>query len=144
MGMTLQGWGGGWHFLKCFTRHRTWTDHLEWYKQQKLAWTIKQRTWEISLGNGQGTLKTVGRELVKYRLVSLRVQEVRWDSSELCFCMWKKKWKSAVEGRLFTVRAVKRVQFASFRASFSAERSVVNAHVPSEDTTDESEDSFCK
>jgi len=39
-------------------------------------------------------------------------------------------------------RAVKRVQFASFRVSFSAERSVVNAHVPSDDATDESADSF--
>jgi hypothetical protein len=33
---------------------------------------------------------------------------------------------------------------SAFRVSFSAERSVVNAHVPSGDTTDESEDSFCE
>jgi hypothetical protein len=57
---------------------RTWTDCLD--KRPKL-WNTDMRfgTWNVGSLYRAGSLKTVSRELARYKLHLVGVQEVRWE-----------------------------------------------------------------
>jgi hypothetical protein len=108
-----------------------------------------------------GTWNTVLRELSKYKLELVGVQEVRWEGSgtepsgEYTFSteMGMRVMKSHELGTGYFVHkriisAVKRVQFVSDRTSYIILRGpwfhiiVLNVHVPTEDKTDDMKDSL--
>ena len=55
---------------------RAWTDPLVRPKQWKTD--MRFVTWNVSIICRSGSLATVARELVRYKLYLLSVQEVRW------------------------------------------------------------------
>ena len=107
-----------------------------------------------------GSLMAAARELARYKLDLVGVQEVRWDKEgkvregDYNFFLWKRKWKSSIGNRIFVqktiVSAVKRVEFVSDRMSYIVLRGcwcniiVLNVHLPSEEESDNSKESFCK
>jgi len=104
-----------------------------------------------------GSLKAAARELVRYKLDVVGVQEVRWDkvgtvrAGDYNFFYRKGNRNHQLgTGFLYTriVSAVKTVEFVSDRLSYIVLRDrwrniiVVNVHAPSEEKSDESKDSF--
>jgi hypothetical protein len=97
-----------------------------------------------------GSLAAATRELARYKLYSLSVQDVRWakggtvKSKGLYFCVWVLKGKSTFGNRIFCnhriVSAVKRVEFVSDRISFKVPRGcwcniiVLKPRAPSDDS----------
>jgi exonuclease III len=103
---------------------------------------------------------TVSRELARYKLDLVGVQEVRWESSatklagEYTFFYGKgnenRKLGTGVSVRKRMISASKRVEFVSDRMSYIILRGrwchiiVLNVHAPTEDKTDDVKDSFYK
>jgi hypothetical protein len=114
-------------------------------------WNVRSLYWEDSL-------LTVSRELSKYKLDLVGMQDVRWEDSrtkpvEECTFFYG-KWNEDHEfGTGFFVHkriisAVKRVEFVSDRMSYIILRGrwchiiVLNVHASTEDKTDYVKDSF--
>jgi hypothetical protein len=105
-----------------------------------------------------GSLMTVSRELSRYRLGLVGVQEVRWEGSgtvpagEYTFCYGKGNENRELGTVFFAhkriISAVKRVEFINDRTSYIILRGhwfhiiVLNVHAPTEDKTDDVKDSF--
>jgi exonuclease III len=111
-------------------------------------------TWNVRSLYRSGSLKTVARELGKYKLDLVVVQEVRWTRAAEDYTFFYGAGNEDHQlGTGFFVHkrilsAVRRVEFVSDRMSYIILRGrwcniiVVNVHAPSEDTSDEIKDSF--
>jgi endonuclease/exonuclease/phosphatase family metal-dependent hydrolase len=136
---------------------RTWTDILD--KRPKLWNTdIRFGTWNVRSLYRVGSLKTVSRELARYKLVLVGVQEVRWEgggtepAGEYTFFYGKGNENHELGTAVFVhkiiISAVKRVELVSDRMSYIILRGrwchviVLNVHAPTEDKTDSVKDSF--
>jgi len=105
-------------------------------------------TWNVRSLYRSGSLTTVNRELARYKLDLVGVQEVRWDkegevrAGGLYSFSMEKKRKSLIGNKIFVhhriLSAVKRVEFVSDRMLYIVMRGrwcniiVLNAHAPSE------------
>jgi exonuclease III len=64
-------------------------------------------TWNVRSMYRSGSLITVARELTKYKLDLVGVQEVRWDkegtvrAGEYTFFLWQRAGKSSIGNRFF-------------------------------------------
>jgi hypothetical protein len=103
---------------------------------------------------------TAARELAKYKLYLVGVQEVRWDKEgtvrarECTFFYGKGQDNHHLGTEFFVhqriVSAIKRMEFVSDRISYILLRGcwcniiVLNAHAPTEEEGDDSKDSFCE
>jgi exonuclease III len=103
-------------------------------------------------------IMTMARELGKYNLDLVGVQEVRWDkegtvrAGECTFFYGKGQENHQLGAGFFVhqriVSAIKRVKFVSDRMSYIVLRGrwcniiVLNAHAPTEEKCDDSKDSF--
>jgi hypothetical protein len=52
-------------------------------------------TWEVRSLYRSGSLIRVARELARYKLDLLGIEEVRWDKGEIYYFLWKRKRKSS-------------------------------------------------
>ena len=106
---------------------------------------MKRGTWNVRSLYRAGSLKAAARELVRYKLNVVGVQEVRWDkggtvrAGDYNLFYGKGNGKSSIGNRFFVhrriVSAVKRVEFVSDRLSYIVLRGrwrniVVNVHAP--------------
>jgi len=106
-----------------------------------------------------GSLTATARELARYKLELVGVQEVRLGQSGdsksrgFYFFLWKRKRNHQLGTGFFVhhriVSAVKRVEFVSDRVSYIALRGrwcniVLNVHAPSEEKNDASKVTFMR
>jgi exonuclease III len=107
-------------------------------------------TWKVRSIYRIGSLKTVARELGKYKLDLLDVQEVRWEKGSTERAQDYTFFYRQMNGdhQLGIVSAVKRVEFISDRTSYIILRGsrcniiVPNVHAPCEDKNYDIKDSF--
>jgi exonuclease III len=115
-------------------------------------------TWKVRSLYRAGSLMAASRELARYKLDLVGVQEVRWESGrtepagEYTFFFGRAYENhelgtgSYVHKRI--ISAVKRIEFASDRMSYIILRGrwchiiVLNIHAPTDDKTDDVKDSF--
>jgi exonuclease III len=115
-------------------------------------------TWNVRSLYGAGSLNTVSRELARYKLDLVGVQEVRWEgggtelAGEYTF-LYGKGNEYYELGKGFFVHkritsAVQRVEFVSDRTSYIILRGrrchiiVLNVRAQTKDKTDDVKDSF--
>jgi hypothetical protein len=116
-------------------------------------------TWNVSSLCRSGSLTAAARELARYKLYLVGVQEVGWDKRTryeqgIIFFLWKRERKSSIGNRIFFVHhrivsAFKRVEFVNDRMSYIILRSrwcniILNVHGPSEEKSDDSKDNLCE
>jgi exonuclease III len=115
-------------------------------------------TWNVRSLYRIGSLTTVAREMVKYKLDLVGVQEVRWEKGDIVqaedytFFYGHGNGDHQLGAGFFVhkriVSAVRRVEFISDRMSYIILRGcwyniiVLNVHAPCEDKGDEEKDSF--
>jgi exonuclease III len=115
-------------------------------------------TWNVRSMYRSGSLMTVARELAKYKLDLVGVQEVRWNkegpvrAGEYTFFYGKGQENHKLGTGFFVhqriVSTIKRVEFLSARMSYIVLRGrwyniiVLNAHSPTEEKGDDLKDSF--
>ena len=115
-------------------------------------------TWNVRSLYRAGSLTVAARELARYILDLVDVQEVRWDkggtvrAGDYNFFYGKRNENHQLGTGSFAHQrialAVKRVEFVSDRVSYIVMRGrwcniiVVNVHEPSEEKSDESKDNF--
>jgi hypothetical protein len=120
---------------------------------------FRSQMWNIRSLYTIGSLKTVKRELGKYKLDLVAIQEVRWEKGHwtgrrFYIFLWTGQWRSSARDRFFVhkriVSAVRRVEFISDRMSYIILRGcwcniiVLNVHAPCEDEGSDVKDSFCE
>jgi len=119
---------------------------------------MKLGTWNVRSFYRAGSLKAAARELARYKLDVVGVQEVGWDkegtvrAGDYNFFYGKRKREPSTGNRFFVhcrlVSAVKRIEFVSDRLSYIVLRGrwlhnvLVNVHAPSEEKSVELKDSF--
>jgi hypothetical protein len=119
---------------------------------------MRFRLWNVRNLYGADSLMTVSRELARYKLDLVEVQEVRLDrggtepAGEYTFIYAKGNENHELGTSVFVhkriVSGVKRVEFVSDRMSYILLRGrwcyviVLNSHAPTEDKTDDMKDSF--
>jgi exonuclease III len=148
---------GGSIVTKIHNEPGTWMDSLDKQpKQQNMDMRFDK--WNIRSLYRAGSLVTVSKELSKYRLDLLGVQEVRWDkggtdlAGEYTF-FYRKGNENHELGTSFFVHeriisAIKGVEFVSDRIMYIILRGrwchifVLNVHAPTEDKTDDVKDNF--
>ena len=123
-----------------------------WYDQQKRV--LRFGTWNISSLYRAVSPTAAARELARYKLGLVDVQEVRWDTIRAGDCNFfygKGNRNHELRTEFFVHHriesAVKRVEFVSDRVSYIVLRGcwcnvVLNLHAPSEEKSDDSKDSF--
>jgi hypothetical protein len=108
-------------------------------------------TWNVRSLYSAGSLKTVSRELTRYKLDLVGVEEVRWEgggtepAGEYAFFYGKGHENHELRTGLFVhkriISSVKVVEFVSDRMSYIILRGrwchiiVLNVHAPTEDKT---------
>jgi hypothetical protein len=146
--------------MKIQKESQTWTDTLD--KRPKW-WNIgmRFRLWNVRSLYRAGSLMTVLRELPRYKVDLVGVQEVRWEGSgtkpsgKYAFVYRKGNDNHELcTGFYFVckriISAVKGVLFVSDRMSYIILRGrwchiiVLNVHAPTEGKTDDVKDSFYK
>jgi exonuclease III len=117
---------------------------------------MKLGTWNVRSLYRSGFLITAARELARFKLDLVGVQEVRWEKGSMVravdynfFCGRGNENHQLGTGLyLHHISTVKRVEFVSDRMSHRVLRGcwcniiVMNVHAPSEEKSDDSKDSF--
>jgi exonuclease III len=114
--------------------------------------------WNVRSLHGTGSLKTIVRELGKYKLDLVGVQEVRWEKSgtewaeDYTFFCGQRNGDHQLGTGFFIykriISAVRTEEFISDRMSYIILRGcwcniiVLNVHAPCEDKGDDVKDSF--
>jgi hypothetical protein len=133
----------------------TWTDPLVCHKQRKRD--MRFGKWNVRSLCRLGSLTAAARELARYKLDLVGVQEVRWGKEGTvrgadCNFSMEKETKSSIWNRIFCVlqNSISSYESRVFsgRISYIVRRGcwcnviVLNVHAPSEGKSDDSEDSF--
>jgi len=127
---------------------------------RKIHREMKLGTWNVRSFYRAGSLKAAARELAKYKLDVVGVQEVRWEkegtvrAGDYNFFYGKGNENHQLGTDFFVhrrlVSSVKIIEFVSDRLSYIVLRGrwlhiiLVNVHAPSEENSEDLKDSFMR